>query len=444
MTKTTHLHAHPNKPSNSPRKVAAATMIGTTIEYFDNYIYATAAVLVFHQQFFDHSNEKTAQIAALWTLGLNILARPIGAALFGHYGDRLGRKNALVISLMLMGICTAVIGILPTYADIGITATILLFVCRAGQGIGLGGEWGGAVLVATENAPVGKRGLYAMFPQLGAAIGLMLANLVFLLLTLGLGQQAVMDWAWRIPFIGSALLVAVGLYVRLNLYESPVFAAAKQQQKLTAFPLKQLIRQHKKPFWVATLIAIIGYVQFYIVVVFGQVYAKSLDTLSAHGHTQGLGLPAAVFSELLTVHALSFGLGIVLAGYLCDVVGRRQVLTVSTLLIGVFGLCMPQLLTHDHLAWFVGLGMVLLGTNFGPMAVILPEIFSTEVRYSGAALSFTVAGVLGASVATLIALQLNEHFGLLGVGVYVAINAVLSLAGLALAPKTEGVLLSET
>lgn len=428
--------ASPTK-ANNPRKVAAATMVGTTIEYFDNYIYATAAVLVFHHQFFDGQNPASAQIAALWSLGLNIAARPVGALLFGHFGDKIGRKNALVVSLALMGVCTAAIGLLPTYHTIGVWAAVLLFLCRAGQGIGLGGEWGGAALIALENAPKGKRALYAMFPQLGAAAGLLLANLTFLALNAAFGQQAVVDWAWRLPFLASAVLVAVGLYVRLNLYESQTFCRAKQQQKIQSFPLKLLWKRHKKPFVLATLIAIVGYVQFYMVVIFGQVYAKSAAALSDRGHLLGLGLDVAEFTRLLTVHALSFGAAILLSGVLCDAIGRKRTLLASSALIGVFGLCMPFLLTPDNLGWFVFLGMALLGANFGPMAAILPEIFATEVRYSGAALSFTVAGVLGASVATVLALRINAHFGLLGVGLYMVAGAALSLIGLVFSPETK-------
>lgn len=423
---------------NSPKKVASATMIGTTIEYFDNYIYAMATVLVFNHQFFQQGDATSNQIAALYTLALNLMARPIGAILFGHYGDKIGRKNALVISLMLMGISTVVIGFLPTYADIGIWATILLFLCRFGQGIGLGGEWGGAALVAVENAPSHRRAWYAMFPQLGAAVGLFLANLVFLGLAYGLGQQAVIDWAWRIPFIASAILVVIGLYIRFNLYESQIFNQAQSETKLQTFPLKSLFRTQSKTLFKATLIAIIGYVQFYMVVIFGQIYAKSEAKLSDAGHVLGLGLPTTIFTQYLLISAVVFAMSILVSGYLCDRFGRKTVLLCSTTGIAIFGLSLPLLLASaDSLLLFLILGMTLLGANFGPMAIILPELFKTEVRYSGASLSFNFAGILGASVATIVAIKLNAQYGLISVGIYMVINAIISLIGLMLIQETK-------
>lgn len=277
-----------NKP-NSLKRVAMATMIGTAIEYFDNYIYTMAAVLVFNHQFFHAADPLSGQIAALSTLALTFIARPLGAVLFGHFGDRLGRKNTFVMSLLVMGISTVVIGLLPTYDSIGIWATILLCLCRIGQGIGLGGEWGGAALVAIENAPEGKRGWYGTFPQLGAPLGLLLANGVFLLITALFGQAAMTDWAWRIPFLSSFVLVAVGLYVRLKLTEAPIFIAALKKPKPKTLPMMEVIVTHFKPFFLGMLICIAGYVLFYIMIAFSQIYAKSTPTVSEAGYTMGLG-----------------------------------------------------------------------------------------------------------------------------------------------------------
>ena len=271
-----------NKP-NSLKRVAMATMIGTAIEYFDNYIYTMAAVLVFNHQFFHAADPLSGQIAALSTLALTFIARPLGAVLFGHFGDRLGRKNTFVMSLLVMGISTVVIGLLPTYDSIGIWATILLCLCRIGQGIGLGGEWGGAALVAIENAPEGKRGWYGTFPQLGAPLGLLLANGVFLLITALFGQAAMTDWAWRIPFLSSFVLVAIGLYVRLKLTEAPIFIAALKKPKPKTLPMMEVIVTHFKPFFLGMLICIAGYVLFYIMIAFSQIYAKSAPTVSEAG-----------------------------------------------------------------------------------------------------------------------------------------------------------------
>ncbi len=218
---------------NDPRKVAIAAMIGTAIEFFDYYIYAAAAVLVFNTQFFNSDDPVSNELLSLSTLALAFFARPIGSALFGHFGDKIGRKKTLVASLLLMGGSTVTIGLLPNYESIGIWATILLCLCRIGQGIGLGGEWGGAALVATENAPDGKRAWYGTFPQLGAPIGLFLANSSFFLVSYIFGAEALVEWAWRIPFVSSIVLVAVGLYVRLSLHESHVFREAEAQGKKT-------------------------------------------------------------------------------------------------------------------------------------------------------------------------------------------------------------------
>ena len=306
-----------NKP-NSLKRVAMATMIGTAIEYFDNYIYTMAAVLIFNHQFFHAADPLSGQIAALSTLALTFIARPLGAVLFGHFGDRLGRKNTFVMSLLIMGISTVVIGLLPTYDRIGIWATILLCLCRIGQGIGLGGEWGGAALVAIENAPEGKRGWYGTFPQLGAPLGLLLANGVFLLITALLGQAAMADWAWRIPFLSSFVLVAIGLYVRLKLTEAPIFIAALNKPKPKALPMMEVIVTHFKPFFLGMLICMAGYVLFYIMIAFSQIYAKSAPTVSEAGYAMGLGFSPQIFTALLMCSAISLAITIAISGKYID------------------------------------------------------------------------------------------------------------------------------
>ena len=379
-----------NNP-NSLKRVAIATMIGTAIEYFDNYM---AAVLVFNHQFFHAADPLSGQIAALSTLALTFIARPLGAVLFGHFGDRLGRKNTFVMSLLVMRISTVVIGLLPTYDSIGIWATILLCLCRIGQGIGLGGEWGGAALVAIENAPEGKRGWYGTFPQLGAPLGLLLANGVFLLITALFGQAAMTDWAWRIPFLSSFVLVVIGLYVRLKLTEAPIFIAALNQLKPKTLPVMEVIVTHFKPFFLGILICIAGYVLFYIMIAFSQIYAKSAPTVSEAGYAMGLG----------------------------------------------FGLALPYFLdngTTTSLFWFLMIGMGLIGMGYGPLASFLPELFPTHARYSGASLTYNISGLFGASVAAIIALPLNANYGLKGVGIYLTLNAVLSLIGLWFITETK-------
>ena len=426
-----------NKP-NSLKRVAMATMIGTAIEYFDNYIYTMAAVLVFNHQFFHAADPLSGQIAALSTLALTFIARPLGAVLFGHFGDRLGRKNTFVMSLLVMGISTVVIGLLPTYDSIGIWATILLCLCRIGQGIGLGGEWGGAALVAIENAPEGKRGWYGTFPQLGAPLGLLLANGVFLLITTLFGQAAMIDWAWRIPFLSSFVLVAVGLYVRLKLTEAPIFIAALNKPK--TLPMMEVSVTHFKLFFLGMLICIAGYVLFYIMIAFSQIYAKSAPTVSEAGYAMGLGFSPQIFTALLMCSAISLAITIAISGKYIDIVGRRIWLIWTTFGMAIFGLALPYFLdngTTTSLFWFLMIGMGLIGMGYGPLASFLPELFPTHARYSGASLTYNISGLFGASVAAIITLPLNANYGLKGVGIYLTLNAVLSLIGLWFITETK-------
>ena len=428
-----------NNP-NSLKRVAIATMIGTAIEYFDNYIYAMAAVLVFNHQFFHAADPLSGQIAALSTLALTFIARPLGAVLFGHFGDRLGRKNTFVMSLLVMGISTVVIGLLPTYDSIGIWATILLCLCRIGQGIGLGGEWGGAALVAIENAPEGKRGWYGTFPQLGAPLGLLLANGVFLLITALFGQVAMTDWAWRIPFLSSFVLVAIGLYVRLKLTEAPIFIATLNKPKPKTLPMMEVIVTHFKPFFLGMLICLAGYVLFYIMIAFSQIYAKSAPTVSEAGYAMGLGFSPQIFTALLMCSAISLAITIAISGKYIDIVGRRIWLIWTTFGVAIFGLALPYFLdngTTTSLFWFLMIGMGLIGMGYGPLASFLPELFPTHARYSGASLTYNISGLFGASVAAIIALPLNANYGLKGVGIYLTLNAVLSLIGLWFITETK-------
>ena len=326
---------------NNPMKVALASMVGTAIEFFDYYIYAAAAVLVFNTQFFHSDDPLSNDLLSLSTLALAFFARPIGSALFGHFGDKIGRKKTLVASLVLMGGSTVVIGLLPNYAQIGIWAPILLCVCRVGQGIGLGGEWGGAALVATENAPEGKRAWYGTFPQLGAPIGLFVANATFFLVSYFLGQDALVEWAWRIPFVSSVLLVAVGLYVRLTLHESHVFVEAEQKGKKLNAPVSVVFTKHLKPMVIGTFIMVATYSLFYIMTAFAQAYSRTAPKLSEAGYALGLGIPANTFTGLLLISAIVFGIFISISGVYADKIGRRKWLIWVTVAVGVLGLTMP-------------------------------------------------------------------------------------------------------
>lgn len=431
---------------NDPLKVALASMVGTAIEFFDYYIYAAAAVLVFNTQFFHSGDPLSDDLLSLSTLALAFFARPIGSALFGHFGDKIGRKKTLVASLVLMGGSTVVIGLLPTYSQIGIWAPILLCICRVGQGIGLGGEWGGAALVATENAPEGKRAWYGTFPQLGAPIGLFVANATFFLVSYFWGQQALVEWAWRIPFISSLALVLVGLYVRLTLHESHVFIEAEEKGKKLKAPVSVVFTKHFKPMVIGTFIMVATYSLFYIMTAFAQAYSRTPATLSEAGYPMGLGIPANTFTGLLLMSAIVFAIFISISGLYADKIGRRKWLIWTTISILIFALCMPLFLgngTPTSVFAFLVIGMALMGMTFGPMAALLPELFPTEVRYSGASLAYNIASIIGATIAAMISLKINAFYGLMGVGIYLAINAFLTLLALLASKETKNVDLTQ-
>ena len=431
---------------NDPLKVALASMVGTAIEFFDYYIYAAAAVLVFNTQFFHSGDPLSDDLLSLSTLALAFFARPIGSALFGNFGDKIGRKKTLVASLVLMGGSTVVIGLLPTYSQIGIWAPILLCICRVGQGIGLGGEWGGAALVATENAPEGKRAWYGTFPQLGAPIGLFVANATFFLVSYFWGQQALVEWAWRIPFISSLALVLVGLYVRLTLHESHVFIEAEEKGKKLKAPVSVVFTKHFKPMVIGTFIMVATYSLFYIMTAFAQAYSRTSATLSEAGYPMGLGIPANTFTGLLLMSAIVFAIFISISGLYADKIGRRKWLIWTTVSILIFALCMPLFLgngTPTSVFAFLVIGMALMGMTFGPMAALLPELFPTEVRYSGASLAYNIASIIGATIAAMISLKINALYGLMGVGIYLAINAFLTLLALLASKETKNVDLTQ-
>ena len=431
---------------NDPLKVALASMVGTAIEFFDYYIYAAAAVLVFNTQFFHSGDPLSDDLLSLSTLALAFFARPIGSALFGHFGDKIGRKKTLVASLVLMGGSTVVIGLLPTYSQIGIWAPILLCICRVGQGIGLGGEWGGAALVATENAPEGKRAWYGTFPQLGAPIGLFVANATFFLVSYFWGQQALVEWAWRIPFVSSLALVLVGLYVRLTLHESHVFVEAEEKGKKLKAPVSVVFTKHFKPMVIGTFIMVATYSLFYIMTAFAQAYSRTPATLSEAGYPMGLGIPANTFTGLLLMSAIVFAIFISISGLYADKIGRRKWLIWTTVSILIFALCMPLFLgngTPTSVFAFLVIGMALMGMTFGPMAALLPELFPTEVRYSGASLAYNIASIIGATIAAMISLKINALYGLMGVGIYLAINAFLTMLALLASKETKNVDLTQ-
>jgi len=420
-------------PVNSRSKVVVASLVGTAIEFFDFYIYATAAVIVFPHIFFPQGDATVATLQSLATFAIAFIARPIGSALFGHFGDRVGRKATLVASLLTMGISTVVIGLLPSYQSIGVLAPLLLALARFGQGLGLGGEWGGAALLATENAPAKKRALYGSFPQLGAPIGFFFANGTFLLLSWLLTDEQFMQWGWRVPFVLSAVLVLIGLYVRVSLHESPVFAKVQKEKKQVRVPIASLLSKHLTATVLGTFIMLATYTLFYIMTV----YSMSYGTAAAPA---GLGISRNSMLWMLMMAVIGFGVMVPIAGLLADRFGRRKTMIVITLMIIGFSFLFPVMLGSGSQALvmaFLLLGLSIMGLTFGPMGALLPELFPTEVRYTGASFSYNLSSILGASVAPYIATWLNAHYGLYAVGLYLASMAFLTLLALIACKETR-------
>jgi metabolite-proton symporter len=425
----------PPAPANSPRQVLLASLIGTAIEFFDFYIYATAAVLVFPKLFFPASDPASATLASLATFGIAFLARPIGSAIFGHFGDRVGRKTTLVAALLTMGLSTVAIGGLPTYASIGIAAPLLLALCRFGQGLGLGGEWGGAVLLAVENAPPGRRAWYGMFPQLGAPIGFICSAGIFLWLSRWLTDEQFFAFGWRIPFLASAVLVVVGLYVRLAIHETPVFREAINRRERVKVPMLVVLREYPRQLLFGTISALATFVLFYLMTVFALAWG-----------TNALGYTRERFLLIQLFGIVFFALTIPLSAVLADRYGRRRTLVWTTVAIAAFGFLFAPLFEAGAAGAMMSMaiGLSLMGFTYGPLGTALSELFVTSVRYTGSSLTFNLAGIFGASLAPYIATWLAGHYGLKAVGYYLTIAAALTLVGLLAGRETRDDDLSRT
>ncbi|MER7772479.1 MFS transporter [Kitasatospora sp. NPDC096140] len=409
-------------------RAAAAALIGTAIEFYDFFIYGTAAALVFGPVFFPGLGTVGALLAAFSVYAVAFLARPLGAVVFGHFGDRVGRKATLVVSLLLMGLATAAVGVLPGFAAWGWWAPAVLVALRVCQGVGLGGEWGGAALLIAENAPAERRGRYGGFLQLGPTCGFVLANGVFLALQLGLDEGAFRAWGWRVPFLASFALVAVGLFVRLRIEESPLFRSAGRGERA---PSLEVLREHWRPVLAGGGAITVGYALFYLTTTYALAYA-----------TSGLGVASTLVLTMLLIGAVGMAATVWLSAARSDRWGRRRTLWWATVLAAGWSLVLfPLLETASRSLMFVALAgaMVVLGCMFGPVAAFLPELFPTRVRYTGAALTYNLGGVIGGATTPLVATRLTEAYGTAQpVGWYLAGLGVLALGCLRLLPETTG------
>ncbi|WP_403023333.1 MFS transporter [Salinibacterium sp. GXW1014] len=437
-------------PANPRSRVVLASLVGTTIEFYDFYVYATAAVLVFPHLFFPAGDETTALLSSFAIFGAAMVARPLGAVFFGHLGDKVGRKTTLVAALLTMGIATFLIGVLPTYLVIGWFAPLLLVILRLAQGFALGGEWSGAALVATENAPKGKRAWYGTFPQLGAPIGFIIANGLFLIIAALLPSddpsrpsEAFLEWGWRIPFLFSAVMVIVGLWVRLKLVESTAFSKTVTGGRVVKLPLGLVVRRNWRELILGTFFMLATYVLFYLMTTFSLSYGRAPIDPQDSGVQPGLGYDYTTFVLMMIVGVVFFGIFTLVSGPLADRFGRRRTLIVVTLAIIAFGLLWVPLLGAGFvgvMAWLI-IGFTLMGFTFGPMGALLPELFPTNVRYTGSGISYNVSSILGAAVAPFIAVWLwaMADGSPVLVGVYLAVMAAITLVSLIIGKETKDV-----
>jgi MFS family permease len=404
------------------RRVLGASLAGTAVEFYDFYIYATAASLVFGPLFFPAESKSVQLLSSYASFAVAFFARPVGAAVFGHFGDRIGRKSTLVASLMLMGGSTVAIAFLPTYAMVGWIAPLLLCLLRFGQGFGLGGEWGGAALLAVENAPPGWRGRFGMFPQLGAPVGFIAANGFFLLLGLWLTPEQFMDWGWRLPFLASVILVGIGLWVRLKLTETPDFAAALAEAPPPAVPLREVIGRHGGALLAGTVGVIACFAVYYISTAFALGYG-----------TTNLGYERTRFLAVQLVAILFMAGGIIAAGTLSDRFDSRRVLIGGCVAGIVAGFVLAPLMESGSLLQvgvFLALGLAVMGFVYGPLGAWLPGLFPARVRYTGASMAFNIGGILGGGLTPVLAQLLADGGGLMLVGVYLSAACGLSLVAL--------------
>ena len=422
--------------TTSMGKIAFASFIGTAIEFYDFYIYGTAAALVLGGVFFPEATPLRGTLLAFATFAVGFAARPLGGIVFGHYGDRVGRKAMLIFSLLVMGVATFLIGLLPGYAAIGITAPVLLVILRFLQGVGLGGEWGGAVLMATEHAPTDKRGFYSSFPQVGPAVGFLLSSGLFLLLTVSLSEEQFNAWGWRIPFLLSIVLVVIGLYVRITIAETPIFKRAMETQTRARVPFLDMVRTYPIVLALTSGGILLAYVLFYIITTFSLSYGTTL-----------LGLPNSTVLYCTMIAVGLMGVGVPIFAVLSDKMGRRRLCLGAAVLAGLWAFPLFWLFNTGRpilIALGFSVGMIIFAMLYGPMGAFLPELYGTRLRYSGAAVSYNLGGVLGGALAPIIATQLLASTGASwAISVYILAMAVVTFVSVFLLSETYLTDLSE-
>ena len=429
---------------DSVKTVIAASMVGTAIEFYDFYAYGTAAANYFPKVFFgDTTNPTVALLASLLTFAIAFIARPLGSLVFGHFGDRMGRKTTLVVSLLTMGIATFLIGCLPTYNPWGVAAVAVLCLCRFVQGIGLGGEWSGAALVATENAPEDKRALYGSFPELGAPIGFFLSNGTYFLLETFNDNDAMLAWGWRVPFLLSSILVIVGLVVRVQMEETPIFRMAQEQKKVVKSPLTEVFKKSWKEVIQATFLVAVTYTLFYTLAT----WSLAWGTKTVEQGGGNLGFSNQEYLLMLMIAVCVFAAFIVISCVNADKFGRKRVIIISSCCLIAFALLFPFLLDPAVVGQrnfatnllFLCIGFALMGTAFGPIGAFLPELFDANVRYSGSGIGYNLAAIVGAAFVPTIATWLSHHWGVHSVGLYLGVMALCCLIAVLSCKETKNV-----
>ena len=429
---------------DSVKTVIAASMVGTAIEFYDFYAYGTATANYFPKVFFgDTTNPTVALLASLLTFAIAFIARPLGSLVFGHFGDRMGRKTTLVVSLLTMGIATFLIGCLPTYNQWGVAAVAVLCLCRFVQGIGLGGEWSGAALVATENAPEDKRALYGSFPELGAPIGFFLSNGTYFLLETFNDNDAMLAWGWRVPFLLSSILVIVGLVVRVQMEETPIFRMAQEQKKVVKSPLTEVFKKSWKEVIQATFLVAVTYTLFYTLAT----WSLAWGTKTVEQGGGNLGFSNQEYLLMLMIAVCVFAAFIVISCVNADKFGRKRVIIISSCCLIAFALLFPFLLDPAVVGQrnfatnllFLCIGFALMGTAFGPIGAFLPELFDANVRYSGSGIGYNLAAIVGAAFVPTIATWLSHHWGVHSVGLYLGVMALCCLIAVLSCKETKNV-----